>query len=154
MSYVQPFIPLLGGLLGAFFGSILAFWLRGFETKHKELGDRVDDVVGQIHKLQEVCLNYWSREVSGLRGNDDRAQEGEILGRVHAINIMVEDLVGLIKEARQAELRAAVIDLRQSVSSGDFASDNGRKANPLAIQSCFRAGVELMIRLRRVHRKK
>lgn len=154
MTYVQPFLPVLGGLLGAFFGAVLAFWLRGFETKYNELGDRVDDVVDQIHKLQDACLAYWSRDVVGSRSDNDRAQEGEILGRVHAINIMVEDLVGLIRETRQQELRAAVIDLRQSVSSGDFASDVGRKASPLAIQGGFRAGIELVIRLRRAHRKR
>ena len=141
--------------LAATVGAVLGYILRGFENRRGEIYDRVNDIVSNVTKLQEVSTAYWSKtRAETHRDHEDLASEGEIMGRVHAINMMIEDIAPLIKQDAAAALRSSVVDLRMAVTGGKFASDAGRVAEPQAIQSGFRAGYELITRLRKTSRRK
>lgn len=145
----RTLLPLVAAVVGALFG----FYLRGIEARRDELSDRVDDVVAEVHCLQDANKLYWSKSRQREeRNHEDLASEGEMTGRLHIINLMVEDLSSLLKDAHLAELRASVVDLRQSTTGGSFAAERGRDADTRAIQSGYRSGHELILRLRRTRR--
>ena len=87
-------MPLLAAILGA----LLGYWARGLEGRKTELLDRIDDAVTEATSIQAVAAQYWSKQSPSKEGEGDwLAQEGEILGRLHMLNLMIEDLCPYFK---------------------------------------------------------
>lgn len=127
----------------------IGYIIKGVEYNRNYTSSRVDDLVDEIKKLQEVNSKYWSRVREATRTEDDFSQEGEIRARNHMINSIVTDLSNSFRPNDYAELVGLVTQLRQETSGGNFASEARREAVPHAISGGYTCGYEMISKVRK-----
>jgi hypothetical protein len=143
-------LPVVTALLGAFVG----YWLRGFESRKSEVMARIGEAIEEVGQIEEVACGYWARdsEETPARADDLRC-EGEILGRLHSLSLMIEDLAPHLDPTGIAEIGRRLRELRQQATGQDFAASNGHRARSGAISGCFRASGHLKSQFRRAGRQ-
>jgi hypothetical protein len=132
------------------FGGLLGYYLRGLEGQKAEVLARVADIVEEVGKFQESSARYWARDSqNGNNKTDSIRDEGEILGRIHSINLQVESLETMMDPHRLITIRSLVRELRQLSTGGEFASPDGHRPHASIVNGCFQTGAALQNELRR-----
>ena len=147
LDYGRTVLP----LFAVWFG----YWLRGFESRTSNLEDRVDEVVDEISGLLTAGSSYWRRDTTANpQDAEDIALEAEIQGRNHVINVLFESMASSFSENHTNFVRITIGDLRQSLTSGDFASAKGHVASGAAISKTYSVASQLRVQLRASLRKR
>jgi len=146
------YLPIFGAIAGATLGVIGGYWVRGLEGRKAEISNRVEDIVSQIGAIQVIATVYWARQGQATECAVDVSQEAELSGRLHALNMMCEDVVPYFDAATATLIRTTVMHLRQALTSGDFASSAGRQPSSNAINAGYTVGSTLVLHLRKACR--
>lgn len=155
-SWLRPYLTAGVGIAGTFVGVVGGYWVRGLEGRKSEISARIADAVQEVSSVQATAVRYWSRDTSGNDGRpdtDDIAQEGEIVGRLHLISVIVGDLQRYILPEHATELRSALYEFRATITGNGFASRKGHPADPQAIGGSFRSGARLVLSFRHAGRE-
>ena len=137
-----------------FVGAILGYWFRGWELRKSERVERTNEICKELEVLCSVACQYWCRDtISSPNPDIDIAQEAEIQGRVHSINVLTEDVIEGLNSKTASQIRLSVIDLRQAITGADFASVRGHGRSATAISRTFVTTASLRTLLRRGFRR-
>lgn len=149
---LQSYIPasqLVWNVIAPFIGAYFGYRLRGRELSKLDYKDRAGEIDAELTGLSAVARLHWSRDTVTAPGGDlDVAHEAEILGRLHTINTFVEGMVSALSNDFIALVRGSVIEIRQAVTSGDFAATRGHGRSSTAIARTFMVAAQLRAQLR------
>ncbi len=149
-DYLKTLLP----LITAGFGALIGYLIRAFESRKAEVLTRIEDAVAEISAIQLVAGQYWSRNTVDIKNeSEDLLQEVEIVGRLHSLNLLVEDLATFLHSSHMAVVRSLITELRQGISGGDFAAPGGHRALPSPLAIAFRTCAHLTLELRRAGRR-
>lgn len=150
-DFVKYLFTLLFPFVTAWFG----FFLRGFEVNNGHLKDKLSDIRDELEKLVDAGGLYWRKNsIETPQPEEDVALEAEILGRVHAVNSLFEDVSHRFDNAKADLIRTLISELRQALTGADFAADLGHMASSSAISRSFVAAAQLRVQLQVTNRRR